>query len=89
MARIIVGTKPEFGAKPPKGFLLNIIVQNLSSNSLYVGHDESVTVDSGIKIAASGGVWTDDKRGEPVFLIADGENSDVRINYEVYREGAR
>lgn len=89
MAKIIVGISAVFVAKPAHGFLLNILVQNLSANSLYLGKDASVTIDSGIKITASGGVWSDDKRADAVYLIADGADSDVRVQYEVYREGTR
>ncbi len=63
---------------------LDIIIQNLSANVVYVGSDNTVATDTGISVAANA-THVDDSRGEPVWLIASGANSDVRIQYYRYR----
>lgn len=68
--------------------LIDIIVQNLSANDVYVGEDASVNSSTGIKISPNGN-WPNDKRAAPVWLIASGADSDVRIHYSLYKPGDR
>ncbi len=71
-----------------EGELLDVIVQNLSANNIYVGSDQNVTIASGIRIVANG-YWANDQRAEPVWLISDGAGSDARVTYVAYRKGER
>ena len=68
--------------------LLDIIVQNLSANNVYVGSDERVETTTGIKIVPNG-YWANDRRAEPVYLVADAAGSDVRITYTNFSPGER
>lgn len=84
----LIGTTAVFIVAQKEGFLIDILVQNLSANNVYFGSDLSVDVNTGTKIAAQG-EWTNDKRFETVCLIADGANSNCRITIEVYKAGSR
>ena len=68
--------------------LIDIIIQNLSANNIYIGSDQTVTDVTGILIAPNG-TWVNDKRAEPIWLIASGAGSDVRIQYSKYKPGDR
>lgn len=83
-----IGVTAEHIASPKAGFLLDVLIQNLSVNNVYVGSSSGVTTSNGIKLA-SNAQYSNDKRGEPVYLIADAATSDVRIEYEIYKEGSR
>ena len=41
-----IGVTAEHIASPKAGYLLDILIQNLSANVIYVGSDDGVTVDS-------------------------------------------
>jgi hypothetical protein len=63
--------------------LADVQIQNLSVNNVYVGSDQSVDTTSGIKVPPNG-QYVNVKRQEPIWLIADGAGSDVRIHVEIY-----
>lgn len=67
---------------------LDIFIQNLSVNNIYIGSDATVTTATGIKLTA-GSAWSNDQRGEPVWVIADAVTSDIRAQYHTYRERNR
>jgi len=83
-----IGTTSEAIVIPGKDELVDILIQNLSVNNIYVGAAQEVTTSTGIKIAPNA-QYSNDKRGEQVYLIADGAASDVRIHYELYKAGSR
>lgn len=66
----------------------DVIVQNLSANNVCVLSDGSGDMASGLKIIANGN-YTNDHRGEAVWLIADGAASDVRIEYVKFIDSDR
>jgi len=84
-----IGTTAEQVAAPSKTKpLLDIVIQNLSTNTVYVGSDSGLTIANGIEVLA-GREWFDDQRSEPVFLIATDAASDVRMQYVAYEAGER
>ena len=84
----LIGLNAEPIVSPPPGFLVDMLIQNLSANNIEVGSSQELAIGTGIEIAANGN-WPIEKRHEPVFLIADGAGSDVRIFYELYKAGSR
>ncbi len=68
--------------------LIDITIQNLSSNNVYVLSAQNQTVSDGIKITPNG-TYTNDKRHSSIWLVADGASSDVRVHHELYKAGAR
>lgn len=84
-----IGTTSECVANAKDGHLIDILVQNLSANNVYVGDSPDVTTLTGIKLVATTGSWSNDKRKSSVYLIADGASSDVRVTVETYKEGSR
>jgi hypothetical protein len=87
---IIVGITPvpvAIGLEGPDEWI-DIIVQNLSANNVYVISSGEGTVADGLRIVANGN-HTNDHRGESVWLIADGAASDVRVHYVKYIDTTR
>lgn len=76
-----IGLTAQHIASPKEGELLDILVQNLSANNVYVGSDSSVTTSNGVKLVPNG-TYANDHEAEPIWLIADGAASDVRIKVE-------
>jgi len=68
---------------------MDVIIQNLSANNVYVGSDQALSTASGLKLVATTGVFTNDKRQEEIWLVADGAGSDVRVNYVIYSQSDR
>lgn len=55
-----------------------LVVQNLhATNNLYVG-DSTVTTSTGVKVVAGGSITVDELSG-PLYGIADGASTDVRV----------
>lgn len=73
-----IGTSPVPIAAPKEGFLLDILIQNLSVNNVYVGNSIGVTTSNGIKLVPTA-TYENDHEEEPIWLIADAASSDVRI----------
>lgn len=68
--------------------LVDILIQNLSANNIYVGSGQNVDVTTGLKIITNG-VYTNDKRKDPIWCISDVAGSDIRVVMEVYKAGSR
>jgi hypothetical protein len=68
--------------------LIDILIQNLSTNNVYVGTNDAVSTSNGIKLIP-GGDYCNDKRRHAVWLIADAASSDVRVCYEKYKVRSR
>lgn len=85
---VVIGTTIQLvvGCAPDQ--VIDILIQNLSANNVYVG-DDDVSSSNGMKIIATTGSYSNDKRKSPVFLVADGASSDVRLCFEIYKEGTR
>jgi hypothetical protein len=64
--------------------LIDCLLQNLSGNDIYIGSSADVTSDNGIKLNANGGVYENDKRLEPIWVIATAAGSDLRVFVEKY-----
>jgi len=84
----LVGLASDPIVSPREGYLVDALIQNLSANNVYVGSSQEVTAANGIQIPANGD-WPIERRSEPIWLIAAGAASDVRIFYELYKAGTR
>ncbi len=75
--RVLVGTDPT----PIKGTRARPLIQNLGPGNVYLDTDGDVDADSGFKIVP-GAVYEFPSAGASsvgIFLIADVEDTDVRI----------
>ena len=86
--KIISTTAEPIVATLPKGAFVDVFIQNLSANIIYVVSDGSYDITQGEKIAA-GGTFSDDKCSEPVYVIASAASTDIRGNYYVYKDSTR
>lgn len=73
---------------PKQDELLDILIQNHSANSIYWGHNPDVSIVNGVEIVA-GAVYANDKCGKPMYVIAAAADSDVRVEYEIFKAGTR
>lgn len=56
------------------------LLQNIdSTNDIFVGFDSSVTTDGGVRVGANGGQYIVDEYTGPLFAIANGSDTDVRV----------
>jgi hypothetical protein len=83
-----IGLTSQHIVSPREDDLVDITIQNLSANNVYVLSAQNQTVGDGIKITPNG-TYTNDKRHSPIWLVADGVSSDVKVHYELYKDDSR
>jgi hypothetical protein len=84
---IVVGTTPAIRVCQMKeDQYVDLVIQNLSGNNIYVGETDSVSVASGIKVPANS-QYSDDKVETNLYVIADGAASDVRVDFTYRTRG--
>jgi len=84
----LIGLASEPIVSPEKGWLVDIIIQNLSLANISVGSSQTVTMADGLRLPP-GATYVNDKRREALWLIADAAASETRIFYELYRVGEK
>jgi hypothetical protein len=71
-----------------KDDLIDITVQNLSANNVYVLSAQNQTLSDGIRIKPNC-TYANDKRHSSIWLVAHAASSDVKVHYELYKAGSR
>ena len=78
--RTVSNTEPMMIFDPnDTGDVAQINLQVIGANDIYVGHSQKIDTDNGPKISGAGGIYRNPLQIEPLWVIASGGSSDVRV----------
>ena len=85
IGNVLVGTSAVALYESVKGFYAEVMIQNLSTNNVYVISRQGDTVANGLLLRQYD-TYSNDKETDSIYLVADGAASDVRTKIVVREE---